>query len=162
MRKAEPYYQYGEFDWDVPLYHNGDVHDRAAIRFDEIVQSMRIIEQALNKLPDGPVMSDDKRIQLPEKENVYNSIEGLMNHFVLVYDGLKVPRGERYGAVEGANGELGFFIISDGSGKPYRVRCRPPCFSLYSAFQQMAEGKMLADAVPALGSLNIIAGELDR
>ncbi len=162
VRKAKPYYQYGDLDWDVPLRENGDVHDRALIRFDEIVQSMRIIEQALDRLPDGPVMSADKRVQLPEKENVYGSIEGLMNHFVLVYDGIKVPEGEAYHSIEAANGELGFYVIADGSGRPYRVRCRPPCFTLLSAFPEITEGYMIADAVPTLGSLNIIAGELDR
>lgn len=162
VRKAKPYYQYPDFDWEVPTRSNGDVHDRAMIRFDEIVQSMRIIEQALDKLPGGPVMSDDKRVQMPEKDDVYGSIEGLMNHFVLVYDGIKVPEGEAYHSVEGANGELGFYVISDGTGRPYRVRCRPPCFTLLSAFSELTEGRMLADAVPTLGSLNIIAGELDR
>ncbi len=162
VRKAKPYYQYADLDWDVPTRTNGDVHDRALIRFDEIVQSMRIIEQALDRIPGGPVMSDDKRVQLPEKEDVYGSIEGLMNHFVLVYDGIKVPAGEAYHSIEAANGELGFYVVSDGSGRPYRVRCRPPCFTLLSAFSEIVEGSMIADAVPTLGSLNIIAGELDR
>lgn len=162
LRKAEPYDGYEEFQFDVPTYESGDVHARALVRFDEIVQSMRIIEQALDRLPDGPVMSDDKRVVLPEKDDVYGNIEGLMNHFVIVYDGIKVPKGEAYHAIEGANGELGFYMISDGSGKPYRVRCRPPCFHIYTAFEHIVEGGMVADAVPVLGSLNIIAGELDR
>ena len=162
VRRARPYYAYGDLEWEVPVYHNGDVFDRAMIRFDEIVQSMRIIEQSLDRLPDGPVMSDDKRVHLPEKENVYSTIEGLMNHFVLVYDGIKVPEGEAWHSIEGANGELGFYVISDGTGRPYRVRCHPPCFPLLSAFSDLVEGSMIADAVPTLGSLNIIAGELDR
>ena len=162
LRKARPYGGYERFDFDVPTRTEGDVHARAMVRFDEIIQSMRIVEQALDRLPSGPVMSEDKRFVLPEKEKVYNSIEGLMNHFVIMYDGIKVPAGESYHAVEGANGELGFYVISDGTGRPYRVRCRPPCFMLYSAFADIVEGDMMADAVPTLGSLNIIAGELDR
>ncbi|MCA9320488.1 MAG: NADH-quinone oxidoreductase subunit D [Planctomycetes bacterium] len=162
LRKDEPYDGYEDFDFDVPTYKGGDVHDRARVRFDEILQSMRIIDQALTRLPKGPVMTDDKRVVMPDKDKVYNSIEGLMNHFVLVYDGIKVPRGEGYASIEAANGELGFYIISDGSGRPYRVRCRPPCFYIYSAYPGIIEGSMMADAVPTLGSLNIIAGELDR
>ena len=162
LRKAEPYDGYEQYDFDVPSYAEGDVYSRVMVRFDEIVQSMRIIEQALERLPEGPIMSEDKRVSMPDKEQVYNSIEGLMNHFVLVYDGIKVPTGERYSAVEGANGELGFYVVADGTGSPYRVRCRPPCFSIYSAFSHIIEGTMVADAVAVLGSLNIIAGELDR
>jgi NADH-quinone oxidoreductase subunit C/D len=162
VRKAEPYDFYDQFQWDVPVRQNGDVLDRIMIRFDEILQSMRIVEQALDKLPAGAVMIDDKRVALPPKDKVYGSIEALMNHFVLIYDGIKVPRGESYVASEGANGELGFYIVSDGSGKPYRVRCRPPCFYLHAASAHLFEGGMVADAVPTLGSLNVIAGELDR
>ena len=162
VRKANPYCGYENFDFDIPTYADGDVYSRAMVRFDEIVQSMRIIEQALDRLPGGPIYSEDKRVHLPDKDQVYNSIEGLMNHFVLVYDGIKVPRGEGYFSSEAANGELGFYMIADGSGHPYRMRCRAPCFTVYSAYQEIAEGCMVADAVPTLGSLNIIAGELDR
>lgn len=162
LRKAEPYDCYDQFQFDIPTRQNGDCYDRIMIRFDEMVQSMRIIEQALDKMPAGPVMCSDKRVVLPEKEKVYNSIEALMNHFVLIYDGIKVPKNECYVASEAANGELGFYIISDGTGKPYRVRCRPPCFYLHQALPHLIEGGMVADSVPTLGSLNIIAGELDR
>ncbi len=162
IRKSEPYDVYADLDWDVATREGGDVHDRAMVRFDEMIQSMRIIEQALDRMPEGPVMVDDKRVVLPEKDKVYSSIEGLMNHFVLIYDGIKVPAGEAYVATEGANGELGFYVISDGSGRPYRVHCRAPSFYLYCAYPSLAEGNMVADAVPLLGSLNIIAGELDR
>ena len=162
LRKAEPYDGYDELDFEVPTRDNGDVFDRVMVRTDEIVQSMRIVEQCLDRLPDGPIMSDDKRLVMPDKDKVYNSIEGLMNHFVLVYDGIKIPANEGYSCVEGANGELGFYIIADGGGRPYRVRCRPPCFQIYSGFAELAQGAMIADAVATLGSLNIIAGELDR
>lgn len=162
LRKSEPYDGYENFDFEVPTREGGDSFARIMIRFDEIIQSMRIIEQALDTLPGGPVLSDDKRVMMPHKEGVYDNIEALMNHFVLIYDGIKVPAGEAYGRVEGANGELGFYVVSDGGGRPYRVRVRPPCFYLYSAFAQMIEGGLIPDAVATLGTLNIIAGELDR
>lgn len=162
LRRDDPYLIYGDLKFDVPIRSEGDTHARVMIRFDEMLQSMRIIEQCLDRLKPGPVMSDDKRIVMPEKDSVYGSIEGLMNHFVLVYEGLRVPDGEHYAAIEAANGELGFYIIADGTGRPQRVRCRPPCFTLHSAFATMIEGGMIADAVPTLGSLNVIAGELDR
>jgi len=107
-------------------------------------------------------MVSDPRIALPPKEAVYGSIEGLMNHFMLMMDGLKVPKGEVYSATEAANGELGFYIISDGGSRPYRVRVRPPCFPLANAFERLIEGGMIADAIAVLGSLNLIVGELDR
>ena len=162
VRKADPYDFYSDVDFEVPTYTEGDTWSRLTIRFDEIIQSMRIIEQCLDKLPGGPVFTDDKRVNMPDKTQVYDNIEALMNHFVLVYDGIKVPAGEAYGRIEAANGELGFYVVSDGSGRPYRVRVRPPCFYVYSGFGRMIEGCMVPDAVAVLGSLNIIAGELDR
>ena len=162
LRKDQPYDLYHTFDWEVATRPEGDTYARLMVRFDEIVQSMRIIEQALDRIPEGPVMCDDRRVVLPPKEEVYNTIEALMNHFVLTYEGIEIPRGEVYSAVEGANGELGFYLVSDGSGRPYRVRVRPPCFYIYSAFGHCIQGSMIPDAVAILGSLNIIAGELDR
>ncbi|MDO8462087.1 MAG: NADH dehydrogenase (quinone) subunit D [Deltaproteobacteria bacterium] len=162
LRKAEPYYHYDEFDWEVPTRDGGDTYDRLMIRFDEMRQSRRIIEQALDRLPDGPVLVSDPKIALPPKEKVYNSIEGLMNHFMLIIDGIKPPPGEVYSATEAANGELGFYIVSDGGPRPYRVRVRPPCFPIFSAYPKLVEGGMIADAVAVLGSLNIVVGELDR
>jgi len=162
LRKAEPYDGYEEFDFEVPVYEGGDTHDRLLIRFDEMVQSARIVEQALERLPDGPIFADDRRVTMPDKPSVYTNIEALMNHFVLIYEGIRVPRGETYGRVESPNGELGFYVVSDGTGRPYRVRVRPPCFPIFAAFPRLIEGGMIADAVATLGSLNIIAGELDR
>lgn len=162
IRKAEPYDFYGEVDFQVPTRTEGDTMARIMVRFEEIIQSMRIIEQCLDRLPAGPVFTADKRVNMPDKAAVYNNIEALMNHFVLVYDGIKVPAGEAYGRVEGANGELGFYVVSDGSGRPYRVRVRPPCFYIYSGFGRIIEGCMIPDAIAVLGSLNVIAGELDR
>lgn len=162
LRKQSPYYFYDTFDFDVALGSVGDVYDRMMVRFEEIRQSIKIIEQAMKRLPKGDINVPDHSITFPAKQKVYNSIEGLMNQFKLVMDGVKVPAGEHYGAIEAANGELGFYIVSDGSGTPYKVKVRPPCFFAMSSLPDMIEGEMVADAVLDLGSLNIIAGELDR
>nr|MBP9613860.1 NADH-quinone oxidoreductase subunit C [Sulfurospirillum sp.] len=136
--------------------------DRMMVRFEEIRQSIRIIIQAYTRLPNGAICVKDASISFPPKQAVYSNIEGLMNQFKLIYDGVKVPSKEYYRAIEGGNGELGFFIISDGSGTPYKVKVRPPCFYAMAAYPHIVEGGMIADAVLSLGSLNIIAGELDR
>jgi NADH-quinone oxidoreductase subunit C/D len=128
----------------------------------EMHQSARIVRQVLAALPDGPVNIDDPAVILPPKKEVYGSIEGVMNQFKLIYEGIQVPAGEAYGYGEGANGELGFFCISDGGGRPYRIKVRPPCFPIFSAFSRLITGHMVPDIVAILGSLNIIAGELDR
>ncbi len=162
LRRAEPYYHYEDFDFEIPIGTTGDTYDRLMVRFEEMRQSARIVEQALKMIPDGPVLASDPRVALPPKPQVYGSIEGLMNHFMLMMDGIRVPKGEVYSATEAANGELGFYIVSDGGTRPYRVRVRPPCFPLTSAYARLVEGGMIADAVAILGSLNIIVGELDR
>jgi len=123
---------------------------------------MRIVEQALAQMPTGPISIEDPRIVLPEKEKVYNSIEGLMHHFKIIMEGVHVPPGEVYQAVEGGNGELGFYIVSDGGGRPYRVRVRPPCFIAMGAFREMIRGYTVADIVPTFGMINMIGGECDR
>ena len=161
-RKRDGYYFYDQFNFDVPVGEKGDAYDRILVRFEEIFQSVRIIEQALDKLPGGPVDTDRNRFVLPPKQEVYRDIEPLMNHFMLVMFGTPVPPGETYDSFEVPNGELGFYIISDGSGKPYRVRVRPPCFYLYQAYPEIIEGSMVADMAAVLGSLNVVAGELDR
>lgn len=162
LRKAEPYYFYNEFDFEVPIAENGDTYDRTLVRIEEMRQSTRIILQAINKLKSGPIMSNDPRVVMPSKEQVYGSIEGLMNHFKLVMHGICPPAGEVYSATEAANGELGFYIVSDGSKSPYRIKVRPPCFPIFNAFEKMIKGLMVADAIAILGSLNIVVGELDR
>ena len=162
VRKAQPYSGYERYDFTVPLGSNGDNYDRFLVRFNEMEQSMRIVEQALRDLPDGPVTIDDPRYVLPEKHDVYNSIEGLMHHFKLIMEGAKVPPGEVYQAVEGGNGELGFYIVSDGSGRPYRCRVRPPCFFGMAALGDMMRGHMVADIIPIFGMINMIGGECDR
>ncbi len=162
VRKHAPYLGYEEYEFEIPTGTQGDTHDRITVRFAEMYQSASIIRQALRKLPDTPVNIDDPGVILPPKQQVYGSIEGVMNQFKLVYEGIQVPAGESYGFGEGANGELGFFCVSDGSGRPYRIKVRPPCFPIFSAFTRLVAGHMVPDAVAILGSLNIIAGELDR
>ena len=162
VRKAQPYSGYERFDFEVPVGSAGDNYDRYLVRFNEIEQSVRIVEQGLRELPDGPVSIDDPRYVLPEKHRVYNSIEGLMHHFKLIMEGAKVPRGEVYQAVEGGNGELGFYIVSDGSGRPYRCHVRSPCFLGMGALGQMVQGHMVADIIPTFGMINMIGGECDR
>ena len=162
VRTVHPYLVYKEFDFEVPVGRKGDNYDRFICRIQEIEQSMRIVEQALKKIPVGPIIIDDPRFVLPPKDKVYNSIEGLMHHFKIIMEGIKVPPGEGYTAVEGGNGELGFYIVSDGGGKPYTIRVRPPCFIAMSAFHEMIRGYMIADIVPTFGMINMIGGECDR
>lgn len=162
VRKNQPYLVYDRFDFEVPLGTKGDNYDRFFVRFLEIGQSIRIIEQAMRDLPEGPIKISDPRIVLPEKREVYSNIEGLMNHFKLIMEGIKVPRGEAYQAVEGGNGELGFYVVSDGSGRPYRVRVRPPCFLGMGALGEMMRGIMIADIITTFGMINMIGGECDR
>ena len=162
VRKADPYLVYDRFDFEVPTGTRGDNYDRFMVRFAEMQQSMRIVEQALAQIPDGPVRADDPRYILPPKQEVYGTIEGLMNHFKLVIEGQKIPAGEVYVATEGGNGELGFYLVSDGSGRPYRVRVRPPCFYGMAALGDMLRGAMVADIITTFGQINMIGGECDR
>ncbi len=162
LRKDSPYYGYENFDFDMVIGSHGDVYDRMMCRFEEMRQSIRIINQAMKNLPSGAINVDLPSVILPSKKDVYGNIEGLMNQFKLTFEGIKVPKGEYYSFSEGGNGELGFFIVSDGSGRPYKVKCRPPCFYSLAAYSKIVEGKMLADAVVTMASMNFIAGEFDR
>ncbi len=162
LRKSEPYYDYDRFDFDIPTAKESDNYARYFVRMEEMRQSLRIVEQALSKIPDGPTQVTDPKIVLPPKQEVYTNIEALMNHFMLVIKGIQPPKGEVYSYTEAANGELGFYIVSDGTGYPYRVKVRPPCFAIYSSFEDVIQGGMLADAVATLGQFNVVAGELDR
>ena len=212
VRRDQPYMVYDQLQFDIPLGSTGDNLDRYHVRMEEMQQSLRIAEQALNKMPKGPVQVDSegkvveahemvdrakmgqtrgirdtlvqlspnleglegpsydevtakvKRAVLPSKSDTYGNIEGLMNHFMLIMQGhgIQPPKGEAYAAVEAANGELGFYVVSDGSDRPYRVRVRPPCFTLMAGLHKMIEGYMMADLIPTFGSINMIAGELDR
>jgi NADH-quinone oxidoreductase subunit C/D len=163
VRKASPYIGYETYDFDVPIAEGGDTYARFLVRIEEMRQSMRIIQQAINRgLPPGPVMVDNPYVALPPKSRVYNEMESLIYHFKLIMHGIQPPVGETYMQVEGGNGELGFYIVSDGTKNPYRVRVRPPCFPIFEAFPHMIVGQTIPDAIAALGSLNIIAGELDH
>ena len=163
VRKDHPYMVYDRFDFDVPVGEDGDNWDRFMVRLEEIRQSVRIIEQAIDQMPDdGPVNVDDPRIIFPEKDEVYTTIEATIAHFKLVMEGLRTPKGEVYSFTEGGNGELGFHIVSDGSGTPYRVRVRPPCWYNLAAAREMLLGGMIADIIPTFGSVNMIGGECDR
>ncbi len=212
VRRANPYLVYDRFDFEIPVGENGDNYDRYLCRMEEMEQSMRIIEQALDQMSAGPVLvnmeghvieaqemideakmgrtsglknqtaaveptlegahrkdyaaleTENKKAALPPKEATYSSIEGLMHHFKMIMDGhgIRPPKGEAYQAVEGGNGELGFYVVSDGTGTPYRVRVRPPCFVIMAALPHLINGSTLADVVPTFGSVNMIGGELDR
>lgn len=162
LRKAQPYYFYDQLNFDVPTGTTGDVFDRYQVRVAEMRESLKIIEQVAKNVPTGDYTIRDKGIVLPEKKDVYGNIEGLMNHFMLVIKGLRPQTGEVYDAVEAANGELGFYLVSDGSGRPYRLKVRPPCFAIYQSFPQSITGGLVSDVIAILGSMNLIAGELDR
>ena len=165
IRVNEPYSSYEDFDFDVAIALNGDVFDRYLVRMEEIRQSIKICRQSLDKMPTGDVSIDpDFGFSLPPKDEVYNSIEGLIYHFEVTMPnrGMNPPVGEAYVATESPNGELGYYIVSDGNRTPYRVRTRPPSLINYSIFSKLIEGHMLSDAPAILGSINIIAGELDR
>jgi NADH-quinone oxidoreductase subunit C/D len=162
LRKAAPYYGYDALDFDVPVGTSGDIYDRYLVRIEEMRQSVKIIRQVCKNVPGGDYTIRDKGIVLPEKKDVYGNIEGLMNHFMLVIKGLRPPVGEVYDATEAANGELGFYLVSDGSANPYRLKVRPPCFAIYQSFPTVVKGWMLADAIATVSSMNVIAGELDR
>jgi NADH:ubiquinone oxidoreductase subunit D len=163
VRRARPYDFYDKLDWDVAIASDGDNFSRYLVRMEEMRQSLKIIRQALEIFPSsGPVSSDDWRVVLPPKDAVYHDMESLIYHFKLVMEGIRVPAGERYEWIEGGNGELGFYAVSDGRGGPYRLKVRPPCFPNMAAFEQIVLGGTVSDAVATLGTLNVIAGELDR
>jgi len=162
VRKDHPYLVYDRFDFDVPVGSMGDNFDRYAVRVEEIHQSMRILDQALKQIPAGPFMLNDPRVALPPKSEVYNSIEGMIAHFKVIMDGIHVPPGEVYSFSEAGNGELGFFIVSDGTGRPWKCRVRPPCFSATAVLGKVLPGLFIADVVPTFGMINMIGGECDR
>jgi NADH-quinone oxidoreductase subunit D len=162
VRKDYPYSVYPEFEFDIPVGTTGDCYDRYLVRIEELKQSIRILRQAIEKLPDGPVMIDDPRVALPPKSDTYNTIESMIRHFKHVVDGIKVPAGEAYTFVEGGNGELGFFVVSDGTGRPYKCYVRSPAFVHLSTAEQLIKGHLIADIVPIFGMINMIGGECDK
>jgi NADH-quinone oxidoreductase subunit D len=162
VRKVFPYSSYDEFDFDIPIGSTGDVYDRYIVRLREMEWSNSIVKQALERLPKGPVIAQDPKVPLPAKEAVMNDIASLIRHFKIVSEGFYPPKGEVYASVESAKGELGFYIVSDGSNHPFRVRIRPPSFLNLSALPRMIEGSLIADVVTTIGSIDIVLGEIDR
>ncbi len=165
LRKDEPYLSYADFDFRVCCSTAGDCYARYLVRMEEMKESLRIVEQAIENLPSGPVdVGIDQRTAFPDKRMVYSTIEGTISHFELQMSnrGFEVPREETYSAIEAPNGELGFYIAGDGSETAYRARCRPPSFIHFAVFPHLIRGHTLSDIVAVLGSLNIIAAELDR
>ncbi len=161
VRKDTPYMLYDKVEFDIPVGEDGSVLHRTLVRMEEMRQSIRIIEQLIDNIPSGPYHANLPHVFLPEKDKVYNNMEELIYHFKLIMHGIKVPAGEYYLATEAGNGELGFFVVSDGGKTPWRVHVRRPCFWFYQAFSQMVKGGLLADSVATMSSLNVIAGELD-
>jgi NADH-quinone oxidoreductase subunit D len=162
LRKAQPYDVYDKMEFDIPVGKNGDCYDRYLCRMDEMRQSLRIIEQCLDELPDGPVATDDRRIAPPARSEMKRSMEALIQHFKLYTEGYHVPAGETYTAVEAPKGEFGVYLVSDGSNKPYRCKIRAPGFAHLQALDFLAKGHMLADTVAIIGTLDIVFGEIDR
>ncbi|MBI2845258.1 MAG: NADH dehydrogenase (quinone) subunit D [Chloroflexi bacterium] len=162
IRKSHPYSSYEQFEFEVPLGQNGDVYDRYLCRIREMRESLKIVEQALNRLPKGPVIIDDRKIVPPPREELATSMEAVIHHFKIYTEGFKPPVGEVYVSIEGPRGELGFFVVSDGSAQPYRVRVRPPSFINLQALPRMLQGRLLADVVACIASIDIVLGEVDR
>jgi NADH-quinone oxidoreductase subunit D len=161
VRVMNPYSSYEDFDFEIPVGTNGDTYDRFLVRNEEIWQSLRIINQALDNLPEGPYHADAPHYYLPPKQAVYKNMEALIYHFKIIMGEIEAPVGEVYHSVEGGNGELGFYLISDGGRTPYRLHFRRPCFIYYQAYSEMVVGTSLSDAIVILSSMNVIAGELD-
>ncbi|HEX9729454.1 MAG TPA: NADH dehydrogenase (quinone) subunit D [Gemmatimonadales bacterium] len=162
VRKDRPYLDYETYDFDVPIGEHGDVYDRYLVRFEETRQAGRIIEQALDRLPDGPINVDDPRVILPPKSAVMNDMESMIFHFKHVMEGVKAPVGEAYMPIESPKGELGYYFVSDGTAKPVRWRVRPPAFINLAALPRMSEGHLLSDLIAINASVDIVMGEVDR
>jgi NADH-quinone oxidoreductase subunit D len=162
IRKAMPYSGYKDFDFVVPTGKNGDCYDRYVIRMEEMRQSAGIVRQALENLPKGEINVYDPKVVLPPKEDVYTNISDLIHHFKIVTEGFNPPVGEVYSSIESPKGELGFYIVSDGTNKPYRLRIRPPSFINLEALPKMVEGRLIADVIAVIGSIDIVLGEVDR
>ncbi len=161
VRVAHPYSSYEDFQFDIPVGTNGDTYDRYMVRMEEMWQSLRIIEQAVKNIPDGDFHANLPDFYLPEKEKVYSEMESMIYHFKIIYGETEIPKGEVYHCVEGGNGELGYYLISDGGRQPFRLHFRRPCFIYYQAYPEMIKGTMLSDAIITMSSMNVIAGELD-
>jgi NADH-quinone oxidoreductase subunit D len=162
IRKDQPYLVYDQLDFDVPIGTNGDCFDRYLVRLVEIRECIKILRQCLRDIPAGPVMVDDRRVAMPPKGEAYNTIEGMIRHFKHIMDGIRVPPGEAYSFVEGGNGELGFFAVADGTGRPYKLYCRSPSFLNLQTISKTIHGCLISDIVPIFGMINMIGGECDK
>jgi NADH-quinone oxidoreductase subunit D len=162
VRKDFPYLDYETYDFEVPVGTRGDVYDRYLVRLEEMHQSVRILEQAMKRLPDGPVNVADPRVILPPKHKATSEMESMIHHFKLVMEGPRPPVGEAYVAVESPKGEKGYYMVSDGTSKPVRWRIRPPAFVNLSAIPKMVEGHLLSDVIAINASIDIVMGEIDR
>jgi NADH-quinone oxidoreductase subunit D len=162
VRKANPYSAYEKFDFEIATGVNGDAYDRYLLRLKEIRQSLRIVEQALDGMPEGPYRAHVPGVVLPPKEDVLHKMESLIFHFKIITEGFQSPKGQVYQAIESPKGEIGFFFSSDGSNRPNRVRVRPPSFINLASLPALVEGRMVADVVVAIGSIDIVLGEVDR
>ncbi len=162
VRKDHPYLDYETYEFEVPVGEHGDVYDRYLARLEECHQSNRILEQALQRLPDGPVNVDDPRVILPPKSRAMGDMEAMIYHFKQVMEGVKAPVGEAYVGIENPKGELGNYLVSDGTAKPVRWRIRPPSFINLAALAKMAEGHLLSDLIAINASVDIVMGEVDR
>ncbi len=161
VRVANPYSRYQDFNFSIPIGTNGDTYDRFMVRIQEMWESISIINQAFDGLPEGPIHADVPNFYLPEKQEVYSKMEALIYHFKIVMGETAIPKGEVYHSVEGGNGELGYYLISDGGRTPYRLHFRRPCFIYYQAYPEMITNGLLSDAILTMSSMNVIAGELD-
>ena len=162
IRKSQPYSGYEKYSFDVPVYNGGDIYDRYRVRVEEMRQSREIIKQAIEKLPEGDYKTQDNKVSLPPRETLHTSMEALIHHFKLVSEGISVPKGETYVPIEGPRGEVGFYLVSDGTNVPYRVKLRAPSFMAIPGMCQMMTGCYIADVVGIIGSIDIVMGEVDR
>ena len=162
IRKSQPYSGYENYNFEVPVQNNGDIFDRYRVRIEEMRQSRSIIQQVLADLPGGPYKDPDNKVSLPARETLHTSMEALIHHFKLVSEGISVPKGETYVPIEGARGEVGFYIVSDGTNVPSRVKLRAPSFMAIPGMCKMMEGCYIADVVGIIGSIDIVMGEVDR
>ena len=162
IRKSRPYSGYEKYSFDVPVYKGGDIYDRYRVRIEEMRQSREIINQVIQKLPTGDYKTPDNKVSLPPRETLHTSMEALIHHFKLVSEGISVPKGETYVPIEGPRGEVGFYIVSDGTNVPYRVKLRAPSFMAIPGMCQMMTGCYIADVVGIIGSIDIVMGEVDR
>ena len=162
LRKAQPYDVYDEIDFDIPIGKNGDCYDRYLVRVEEMRQSLSIMKQCIEKMPSGPVLSEDGKVSPPRRGEMKQSMEALIHHFKLYTEGVHVPAGETYTSVEAPKGEFGDYLVADGTNKPYRCKIRAPGFAHLASMDFMCKGHMLADSVAILGSMDVVFGEIDR